>query len=295
MPSELSSPLPGTTAAEPCPPPLEWRGVLDQFRAECREVACGTGRRAVSAAMFGAGQPLYFLGRAAGDRELFSLLAWLLRDEFCCVFVEYPAVGWPPGGLEPFGAAVLLVADRLQHDRFALFAAGFGSGVALQLSLSAGERLTAQILVGGQAHLRLSGFEWGLLYWGSLAPGTIGHLPGWRALQRRNDRIWFPPFDRSRFDFLQQNLARSRTAQTARRVLLAARRDFRPQLRDVNVRTLLIGTEGEGAMVRASQEELRSNLARVEVEWMHSSGRFPYLTHPHRVAKLIRAFLAESA
>jgi hypothetical protein len=67
--------------------------------------------------------------------------------------------------------------------------------------------------------------------------------------------------------------------------------DFRSHLGSIVAPTLLIGTEGEGPNIRRWMRELQSGLTDVRTEDMHSSGLYPYLTHPHRVAKLVRTFL----
>src|SRR5262245_38161150 len=96
LPDERSPPV-APAASEPCPTPLEWRVVLEDFRRgrhrfECDVPATGELVRGIT---FGEGPPLYIVEPAAGDAELFALLAWLLREHYCCVFVERPSIGWP--------------------------------------------------------------------------------------------------------------------------------------------------------------------------------------------------------
>jgi pimeloyl-ACP methyl ester carboxylesterase len=270
--------------------------VLDEFRRQCHPfdaVDDSNGER-VSGVMFGTGAPLYVLGPAAGDRELFSLLAWLLKDEFCCVFVDPPSIDWPVRSateLARHSRHVLTAAQQLGHQRFAILGVEFGSAVALDLAVNNPDQVAALILLQAAARISPSWMERGLHTYGSWLPGMIGGLPGWWNLQRQNHRPWFPPFDNSRFDFLVQNVGRTRTSQLSRRMRLWSDLDFRAHLGSVSARTLLIDTEGEGPNVSRRMCELQDGLTDARSEDMHSSGLYPYLTHPHRIAKLARTFL----
>lgn len=291
------SPPNAPAAVEPCPTPLEWRQVLGEFREGGRAIAverCGV---PLSAFTFGRGDPLYFLNPAAGSHEQFALLAWLLREEFQCVFVEYrdqAPFSKAGSSLAPMADDVAALASHLQHDAFALCAVGFGSLPALQLMLAAPERIEAAVLVCGFAGRRYTWLERSLIEWGRILPGRVGSLPGWRRLQQQNHRPWFPPFDGSRWEFLADDLGATPTRQLARRLAIADAVDFRPRLGDIPVPTLLVRTEGEGQALTRCQDDLEAGLPRARSEWMHTSGHYPHLTHPHRLAKLLKAFVAES-
>lgn len=285
------------TEPEPCPTPLQWNVVVDEFRKRRQvETVDAADVPALPVATLGTGPALYILGPAAGDCELFALLAWLLKDEYCSVLVDLPHIGWPVrclAELQRQTAAVLSAADQLQHERFAVLGVGPGGTVAIDLCVNAPQRAAALALLQGSASLELSGLERGFYAYGSLLPGTLGVIPGWRGLQQRNHRPWFPPFDSSRFDFLLQNLASTPTAQASRRMLLWAGLDFRPQLSALKQPGLVIRTEGESRAARDGMQTLQTGMPNAQVEELHSTGVFPYLTHPHRVAKLLRSFLQD--
>jgi len=281
-------------AAEPCPTPLEWRVVVAEFRRQSVPFEDDADGERVRGVTFGSGTPLYVLGPAAGDRELFALLAWLLKDDFCCVFVDRPAIGWPVSAateLPRLTRTVLRAARHLAHHRFAVLGVEFGSGLALDLAMNSPEQVIALMLLQGAPRVLPSWLERGLHAYGSGMPGLIGGIPGWWNLQRRNHRPWFPPFDDSRFDFLVQNLGQTPTAQLSRRMRLWTDLDFGPHLNSLAVPTLLIETEGEGSNIGRQMQALQAGLTNARTEEMHNSGLYPYLTHPHRVAKLIRTFL----
>lgn len=291
------SPPNAPAAVEPCPTPLEWRQVLAEFREGRRAIAVEESGVPLTAFTFGRGAPLYFLNPAAGSHEPFALLAWLLREEFQCVFVDYREHGpFTQAGrsLVPMADDVAVVADHLRHDTFALCAVGFGALPALQLMLHVPERIESTVLVCGFAGRRYTWLERSLIDWGRILPGRVGSLPGWRRLQEQNHRPWFPPFDASRWEFLADDLGATPTRQLARRLSIADSVDFRPRLGDISVPTLVVRTEGEGQVLTRCQDELEAGLPRVRSEWMHTSGHYPHLTHPHRLAKLVKAFVAES-
>lgn len=300
MATELINPSGQPSAApaagEPCPAPLEWRVVLVEFRKQSRPfvVPSHDGSDCLTGLTFGAGAPLYFLGPAAGDRNLFALLAWLLKDDFCCVFVDLPELGWPVRTaveLPKLTGAVLSAAAHLGHSQHAVLGVEFGSALALDLAANFPDRVGSLILMQPTARFAPSLLERGLYAYGACLPGAIGGIPGWWNVQRRNHRRWFPPFDDSRFDFLVQTLGQSPTAQFSRRMQLWSGLDFAPHLRSITAPTLLIETEGEGPIVSERLQALQAGLSDVRTESLHSAGFYPYLTHPHRVAKLIRTFL----
>lgn len=287
---------PAAPAVEPCPAPLEWRVVLDEFRRGCRafNTVDHSDGRTIRGWSFGEGSPLYVVGAATGNHELFALLAWLLKDACCCVFVEPPEIGWPvrsAAELPRQTGALLAAAAHLGHEHIAILGVGFGSCVALDACLNDPDRVAALAVLQGTPQLSVSLTERGLHSYGSCVPGSIGSIPGWRGVQQQNHRAWFPPFDGSRFDFLIENLSQTPTAQYARRMQLWSSLDFRPQLKRIETPLLLVNTEGQGRNISAGMEELRSGVAEAQVESLHSAGLHPYLTHPHRVAKLIRTFV----
>ena len=69
--------------------------------------------------------------------------------------------------------------------------------------------------------------------------------------------------------------------------------DVRSRLSAILHPILLIQSEGEGAVSSQCHDELASGLPNAKSEWLHSCGHIPYLTHPHRVAKLVQTFFLE--
>ncbi len=106
-----------------------------------------------------------------------------------------------------------------------------------------------------------------------------------------NHRRWFPPFDTNRWEFLRDNLSATPTRRFADCMRAWHRPVVSDQLQAIAQPVLLVRTEGEGAETTAAQEVLTGQLPSARVEWMHSTGHFPHVTHPHRLAKLVREYL----
>ena len=288
-----SPPAPEATR-DACPTPLAWQQVLAEFRGQRRAVPFSFGGEQHVAWAFGAGRPVYFLNPAGGDCEQFALTAWLLREDCECVHVDYPPLHWndgAEGGLRKLAGAVDAAAAALGHERIPLVAAGFGGLVALELMSSRPERVDCAVLVCGFARRALTLVERGLLAWGRALPGLMQVVPGWRAVMQQNHRPWFPPYDHSRWQFLLDNYGETPVRQHCRRLSLSGQVDLRPRLPHIQQPVLLVRTEGEGPVSSAHQEELEARLPNAQSEWLHTTGLLPYLTHPHRMAKLVKTFL----
>ena len=67
--------------------------------------------------------------------------------------------------------------------------------------------------------------------------------------------------------------------------------DIRDSLPEITQPVMLLQTEGDGVILERYQQELQSGLVNVQSKYLHGSGLYTYLTHPHRVAKLVRTFL----
>lgn len=287
-------------AGEPCPTPLMWQEVRENFLASSSPWEIMRGPHRLAGRTWGTGTPLYFLNNFAATAELFSLVMWLLRDTFRCVVFDAvtnsrrEALRTTPTMAE-FADDLFAVADNQKDETFSLYAAGFGSGVALQAALQAPHRVERMILQHGFAKRRLSVFE-RMLASVCLRSGQIlDALPQRRRFQAVNHRPWFPPFDGSRFDFLIQSTGTLPLRDLARRALAVNSFDLISQLPQISCPVLMIRTEGEGRQAAQSAAVLETQLKAVRIEWMHSAGQHPCLTHPHRIAKLVQSFCQADA
>lgn len=294
---------PAVPPSDGCPTPLAWREVLTAFREERRELRYETDWGEAVVWEFGNGRPLWLLPPAAGDGELFSLLAWLLREEFRCRIVHLPDP--PAGGSGPdllsgwsqrFLAILQYQADGTERDSAQpVIASGTGGLIALRAAVESPDSFDRLIVQGCGIHWPWRRMERLLLKLSRRFPGPLRRVPGWQRVIEANHRPWFPPFDADRWEFLRDNLAATSTCRFGTAMSLLIDNDLPQRLGEVACPVLVIRTEGEGAAATAAQESLLNVLPNARMEWMHSAGHYPFVTHPHRFVKLVRGVLGEPA
>ena len=284
---------------EPCPTPLTAAEVLATFRAEAETWSLDHNGDTIHGRTFGEGPPLYLLNGVLGTHELHVLLAWVLREHFRCILFDWPPERIARRGagpaIAPFVEDLMRVADFHGDEQFPVFGTSFGGQIALAAMQSRPERIARAVLHGAFASRRLSVFERLLVRSGRWSPGTVRRLPLFEAILRQNHRPWFPPFDAARFRFLVDETGQTSIRTAARRVDALRRTDLRPGLGEIRQPVLLVRTEGEGAVSSAAHDLLTASLPNATSEWLHTCGQLPHLTHPHRMAKLLRSFLLEAA
>lgn len=278
--------------ATTCPPPLMWQDIRRDFQSQStpHTIECAAGTAGVRS--WGSGPALYFLPGFTAPSELFGLMIWLLRDEFRCVTVEPLAVR-ATHTPAPFGAEtdlLLAAADQLGDDGFLVFGANYGAAWGLAAAARCPERITRLLVLQGFLHRRISIWERGLAAWCGWSRRTLGQFPRREFLQAQNHRRWFPPFDATRWQYFLDASGALPLRELSRRAREIARLDLRPVARQIVTPTLVIHTEGDGAIAEACQQELARQLPAVNSEWLHNTGHLAYLTHPHRLAKLVRTF-----
>jgi pimeloyl-ACP methyl ester carboxylesterase len=284
------------TTPEGCPSPLGWAQVLEAFRAQSTSWSVRVGGESVDGRTFGNGRPLYFLNGLTGTSDLFCLLVWLLRDDFRCVVFDYPTqngTAKPRRRLTAAGLAddLFAVADSQGDSTFSLFGTSFGGVVALAALTARPTRIDRAILQGAFAHRRLSAMERLLCRAGRFVPGTLAGVPFRNTIQLANHQRSFPPFDYSRWGFFTENSGRTLIRDAAERAAIAAACDYRERLTEIRQPVLLIRSEHEGLVSAGCNAELARGLPNATTELLHSTGPLAHLTHPHRLAKLVRAFL----
>lgn len=293
--SEPSLPAATPPAPEACPPPLAWQEVLHGVEEQGEAFHFAFGPIELDGVILGQGPPIWFLNGFSGNRQLFSLLAWLLRDRFRCVLVD---ATWPgdthPRSLQPLLSQTYVAAfESLKTPRPALFGTAFGAQTALAITNQSPNAIRAAVLHEGFFRRNASLTE-RLLAWGaSRSNKRLAEFPNWSQLQEANHRRWFPPIDPSRWDFLLENLG----ATPARRWSSMARsaattHNLKSRSHDIQTPVQLIRTEGDGPVATTAMNELMVQLPNVREETLHTSGHFAFLTHPHRVAKIVAGFLA---
>jgi 3-oxoadipate enol-lactonase/4-carboxymuconolactone decarboxylase len=293
--SHSNAPEVAADQAADCPTPLAWQQVLEAFRHERRLCRVESNGGPLCAWTLGEGPPLYFLNGFVDDESLWALLVWLLREEHMCVICDRPSMERTSARdahqqLAGLARSVLTIADAQGHDRIALHATSFGCLVALQMLLDEPHRVTRASLQRGFAARRFSWTERSLLSLGCRAQGTMSRLRPAVAIQRLNHRHWFPPFDPTRWDFYEQQLGLTPIRSVADAAWIAGQVDLRTRLQETTTPVLIIQTEGDGQVSTDAQQELVSLLPRAYVQSLDNCGSLPHLTHPHRLANMLRTF-----
>lgn len=280
-------------AGEPCPAPLVWQEVREAYLRDSMPWELVRESRRLTGQTWGSGRPLYFLNNFAGTAELFCLAAWLLKDQFRCVMfdtvIDQPRKAAPPT-MADFCSDLFAIADEHGDEQLLVYGAAFGAAIGLQAAIDRPDRIGKLILQHGFASRRLSWTERLLASFCLRSPLSLSQLPQRRRFQAVNHKPWFPPFDDSRFEFLLESTGNLKLSDLALRAFAVHRFSVESRLSEVRLPVLLLRTEGEGRVAAEAQQSLEKQMTGARVEWMHSAGQHPYLTHPHRVAKLIKSF-----
>ncbi len=286
----------GVPVGEACPPPLVWQEVLNASRTESQPWELDRGPRRLIGRTWGEGPPLYLLNGFVATAELYALMVYLLRESFRCVVFDTVADSRSRRArpsVKDFADDLFAVADHHGDAAVQLFAPSFGAVVALQAALDSPGRIAGLALQHGFASRRLSWSERLLAGWCRGSSRSLESLPWRRRVQELNHRRWFPPFDGTRFDFLVESTGGIPLADLAQKALAVHSVSLEDRLPQVRCPVLLVRTEGQGQLESAGHDVLEKGLPESKTEWLHSTGLHPYLTHPHRLAKLLKTFFLD--
>lgn len=302
MSATSESPPANLSDGEPpasCPPSLVWQDVIREVQQSAEHWTVDRPGGVLQGLTLGQGSPLVFLNGLAERVELHFLLAWLLRDQFRCVLFDWRGIRSadraPRLTLETLVDDLLDVVGHWPAEPNDLVAFGLGGLVALR-ALSTHPRVFRSLIVcNGYARRRLTLAERALITLGQLPGIRRASVPALRATLEHSHRRWFPPFDATRFDFLVELVSLVSPGSMARLAGILRQTDLRAELPGIQQPVLILNTEGQGRILREAAGELARALPAARVEELNNTGQLPGLTHPHRVAKVIRGFLAEPA
>lgn len=297
VPSGIPLDASGAPAGEACPPPLVWQEVLKTFHQDSEPWELDRGSRRLYGRAWGNGPSLYLLNGFVGTAELYALLVYLLRDSFRCVLfdtISNPKNRGSRVSIHDAAEDLFAAADLHDHRSFRVFAPSFGAAIALQAALEQPDRIAGMVLQHGFASRRLSLAERLLTRWYRRSRSTLSTLPWRRRIQELNHRRWFPPFDGTRFEFLVESTGKIPLSDLAQKAATLNEVQLEDRLPQIKTPVMLVRTEGQGRLETAGHEALENGLPNVHVEWLHSTGLHPYLTHPHRLAKLLKTFFLRS-
>ena len=268
---------------------------MTAFGEQCTPFEVDVAGRTLACRSFGKGPSLFLVNGMTGNSDLLSLLAWVLADDFECVVYDLPdSVGVPPSVPDFLSQCLLSVADVKGEQQIDVFSAGFGCVTALTTAIQHPDRIRRLVMQSAFAHRGVSLMERLLSSLFRKSTRPIGKLPLWRPINERNHQMWFPPFDESRWKFLDDNLGATPLCRVTTLNRAFGQFDVRDQLGAVTCPTLLIPTEGDGRVLEVSHSVLESGLPNSKTEVMDNTGHFAFLTHPHRLKKQLKQFLLDS-
>lgn len=279
--------------SEPCPAPLAWQEIAQSFHESAESRIISIPNADLRVTEFGTGRPVVFLPGTSGSARLFCLTAWLLKEEYRSILIEFPRFHYRPAPaalVSQCAEAYSMAIEHLSPGGADLYASAFSSQVALEMMNAWPSVIRSLFLQGGWANRQFTRTEQAVLTVGRFIPLKLGRIPFWKSAQIENHRRWFPPFDETRFGFLLQEAAETPARDTALQLLAAARTDLRPRLQEIQQPVLVLHCEGEGRQIAAAEADLERLLPNVKQTEMYHSGHFPYLTHPHRLIKVLKPF-----
>ncbi|MFM7159152.1 MAG: alpha/beta fold hydrolase [Planctomycetaceae bacterium] len=290
LPGALPGSLPDGTPPPACPPPLFWRDIVQRVAETATAWTLERPGTVLSGQTLGNGPPLLLLNGLGEPRECQFLLAWLLREQFRCVMFDWRGVRTPAPRptLETLADDLLDIADHWPGEANLVWGSGLGGLVALRAARRAGSRFRKLLLAGVCPHRTLSWGERLLCGVGSCLPGPARWVPGRSTVYRLNHRRWFPPLDPDRYRFLLDLSGRCRVAGLANLGRVVGEADLRAELAAISTEVVLLSTEGQWARLREGADQLEAGLPHVSRTHLHSTGLLPGLTHPHRLAAVIR-------
>lgn len=276
----------GLPTVPSCPPPLAWSGVLCEFHETSELVEVSSGKSKVTARVWGRGRPLYILNGICGNADLFCLFAWLIREDFRCVIIDYPE---DAANIDAYVDAVFAVSDQLGDQDFDLFATSFGAAIGIKAALRHPDRIRHLVLQGSVGDFRLSLFEWLAAHVLRLFPMQLCRLPLRRGIHAAAHRLWYPPLDETRWAFHVDNSGQTNASQVARRALWL--NGIKHNYAELQMPVLLVSGEGESTRCVEAATKMAREIANAQHEQLSNSGHVPFITHPHRLANLVRPFL----
>lgn len=279
-----------------CSTSLTFIQIVDKFKEESESFELDTNLGTVRGRVCGKGEPVYFLNGAGITSELYTPIAWLLKDHYKCVLFDSPLY-FPESykkndaSLDDLTEIVKDIAELQNDQDISLFASSFGCMVALNALIKYPERFKRGILQGGYSHRDLSGTEKLFSRIGQHLPLKLGQVPLYKKIQTANHRHWLPLRDQGRWEFFLKKVSEIPVRTLSRQVRVISKSDLSDKISEIRQPVLIIRTEGDGELIGKYQEELEEKLANSKSEWIHTCGLIPFISRPHAIAKLIRNYV----
>ncbi len=290
------------TCTAPCAAPLSpisLSEAQERYQREAVRGVCDTGRYRCRYYVWGAGPPLVFLQGLADTSGAFLLPIAHLSRWFRCIAYDLPN-GRDGARLSRYTHPDLVedlwrVLDHVGANQSYIYAASFGSTVALAALKARPQRLPRAILQAPVAYKPLTRIERICAWLLCRLPGTMASLP----LRRRFlTCLHHAPFAHRPPEVWEHFLALSGTVPihtVGRRARMLDRIDLFNDLSEVRQPVLLVIGDGDPIVSLPDTEELLERLPSAGRAVLEECGHVPNFTHPEALAQLIRLFLTPPA
>jgi len=283
------------TPGEGCPPPLRSREVAATLEQSATAWSLPESPLGTHGWTWGTGPSLYFLSPIGGCARLFALASWLLREDFRCVLIDWdrPRTGRRLS-VQAFIDDIETIANQHDDEQILLYGGDFGALLALQFAAQHPRRVDRALVQGISLQRQLSLAERCLAGWYARSAQTLAQIPYHQRVQTINHQRWFPPLDYDRWNWFLETTGQISVSLVAAQARAWHQADLSQTAANITCPVLFIHTEGMGPATQNQQERLAAQIADAHQTPLHTTGWHPYLTHPHRVAKLIRQFSADA-
>jgi pimeloyl-ACP methyl ester carboxylesterase len=267
-----------------------------RWATEARSGVLDTGRYRCHYSVWGEGPSLVFLPGLADRAAGFLLVNALLTTRFRCITYDFPEGRADGADLGRYSHPHLVddlfaLLDHLQASRAYVYAASFGTTIALEALRQRPERLPRALLQAPEAlrpPRRLERVGQALL---GLWPGLLRSLPFHRrALAMWHERF-FDPERRDVWDYYLESTGQVPARAVAWQARLLHRLDLRPHLAVLRQPILLLQGAEDPLVADAAVTELLAALPNARRAVIPNCGHLPALTHPEVTAEVICHFL----
>ena len=231
-----------------------------------------------------------------GSSRLLALLSWLMREDRRCVIVDWsPPILSARATLDDFAEDLQKLLESAGDVGVECYASSFGAAVAIRAAARAPSAFGRMVLQGVQRQQRLSHFERTLASWFHRSARPVGTFSGYQSIATLNHRRWFPPLDVDRWQWFLETTGAVPRSWVMTQARAWDRVNLSDDLQQLEFPVLLINAEGTGPRTTSEQEQVLRLLPQGRSTPMHTTGWHTYLTHPHRLKKLLDQFAEDPA
>jgi pimeloyl-ACP methyl ester carboxylesterase len=238
--------------------PISLEQALHYFEQEAVRRVCNTGRYRMPYYAWGAGPPLLFVHGVSDSSLVFVQTISRLSAHFRCIAYDLPRGNGDRALTQHYThghlvADLLALVDHLGLPRTYLFAASFGSTIALAAMHRQPARFPRAVLQGGLAWRPLKPLEKAFVHILRPFRGPCSRLPFREKILRRRNFDPFAARSPSVWHHMVENTGRTPIKAFAHQLLILDRVDLRPVLPQIRQPVLMICGDCDPIVGRAEE------------------------------------------